>query len=165
MLAGNPLSRIRNFWYNVYFNKETNLSNDHNGNNIVRSSNYKYLINDNSAIQFGSVKSILKWVSSNQPQQFVISHLNINSIRNTFDTMRPMLMLYIDIFMVTEIKSEVSFPVSHFNVEGLYWPFRLYWNKKNGDIILYSCNYIIASKLTSFTFPNDIGAFFHWNKS
>ena len=30
-------------------NKETNLSNDHNGNNTINSSKYKSLINDNSA--------------------------------------------------------------------------------------------------------------------
>ena len=72
-----------------------------------------------------------------------------------------MLILEIDIFMVTETKSEDYFPVSHFNIEGLNSPFRLYRNKNNRGIILYTCSYIIASKLTSFTFPNDIGAFFH----
>ena len=33
-------------------------------------------------------------------------------------------------------------------------------NKNGGGIILYTRNYIIASKLTSCTFPNDIEAFF-----
>ena len=38
--------------------------------------------------------------------------------------------------------------------------FRLNRNKNGGGIILYIRTYITASKLTSFTFPNDIEAFF-----
>ena len=53
MLAGNLLSRTLTFWYNLDSNKETNLSNNHNGNKIISSSNYKSLINDNSAILLG----------------------------------------------------------------------------------------------------------------
>ena len=141
-------------------NKETNLSNKHNDNNIFNSSNYESLINDNLAIQPGFVKSVLKRLRSNHPQQIIIGHLNINSIRNKFDIMKPMLMHDLDIFMVTETKLDDSFPVSQFNVEGFSTPFRLDRNKTGGRIILYIRSYIIASKLTSFTFPNDIEAFF-----
>ena len=72
MLVGNLLSRIRKFPHNEDSNKETNLSNDRNGNNIINLSNYKSLINDNSAIQLGSVKSVLKRLRSNHHQQIVI---------------------------------------------------------------------------------------------
>ena len=71
-----------------------------------------------------------------------------------------MLMLYIDIFMVTETKLDDFFPVSQFIVEGFSKPFRLDLNKNDRGIILYICNYIKASKLTSFTFLNDKKAFF-----
>ena len=133
---------------------------DRNGNNIINSTNYKSLINDNPVIQLGSVVSVLKRLRSNHPQQIIIGHLNINSIRNKFDIMKPMLMHDLDIFMVTETKLDDSFPVSQFNVEGFSTPFRLDRNKTGGRIILYIRSYIIASKLTSFTFPNDIEAFF-----
>ena len=63
--------------------------------------------------------------------------------------------------MVTETKLEDSFPVSKFNVEGFNTPFRLDRNKNSGGIILYIRGCIIASKLTSFTFPNDIEVFFY----
>ena len=59
MQAGNLLSRVRAFWYNVDSNKETK---------IVSSSNYKSLINDNSAIQLDSVTSVLKHLRLNHPQ-------------------------------------------------------------------------------------------------
>ena len=45
-------------------NKETNLSNGHNCNNIISSSNHKSLINDNPAIQLASVKSILRYYAT-----------------------------------------------------------------------------------------------------
>ena len=50
VLAGNLLSRTGTSWHNEDSNNKTNLSNDRNGNNIINSSNYKSLINDNSAI-------------------------------------------------------------------------------------------------------------------
>ena len=95
------------------------MSNDHNGNNIINSSDYKFLINDNSAIQLGSVKSALKCLHSNHPQQIIIGYLNISSIRNKFDIMKPMLLDDTDIFMVTETKLDDSFPVLQFNLKVL----------------------------------------------
>ena len=118
------------------------------------------MINDNSAIQLGSVKSALKCLHSNHPQQIIIGYLNVSSIRNKFDIMKPMLLDDTDILMVTETKLDDSFPVLQFNFEGFSTPFRLNRNKYGGGIILYIHSYIIASKLTSFTFPNDIEEFF-----
>ena len=83
-------------------NKEINLSNDNAGNNVISSSKYKSLTDDNSAIPLGGVKSVLKRLPSNHPQQIINGHLNINSIRNKFDIVKPMLMHDIYIFMVAE---------------------------------------------------------------
>ena len=112
ILAGNLLSRIRTFWHNQDSSKETNLSNDCNGSNIINSSNYKSLINDNSAIELGSVKSVLKRLCSNHFQQIVIDHLNISSIRNKFDIVKPILLDDTYIFIVTETKLGDSFQAS-----------------------------------------------------
>ena len=60
--------------------------------------------------------------------------------------------------MVTGTKLENSFPVSQVNIEGT--PFRLDQNKNGVGIFSYIHSYIISSKLASFTFPNEIGAFF-----
>ena len=62
--------------------------------------------------------------------------------------------------MVSETKLDDSLPVSQFNVDGFSTPFRLDRNKNGRGIILYIRSYIIASEVTSFTFPNDIKAFF-----
>ena len=101
------------------------------------------MINDNSVIQLGSAKSVLKRLPSNHTQQIIIGHLNISSIKNKLDRMKPMLLDDTDIFMVTETKLDDSFPASHFNVEGCT-PFRLDRNKSGRGIILYNRSYIIA---------------------
>ena len=93
----------------------------------------------NSAVQLGSVKSVLKRLRSCHPQQIILGHLNINSIRNKSDIMKPMLLDNIDIFMVTETKLHDPFPVSQFNVAGFSTPFRLDQNKNGGGIITYIC--------------------------
>ena len=72
-----------------------------------------------------------------------------------------MLLDDVDIFKVREAKLDDSFPVSQFNVEGFSTPFGLDRNKNGGCIILYIRSYIIASKLTNFSFPNDTEAFFY----
>ena len=74
--------------------------------------------------------------------------------------MKPMLLDDINIFMVTKTKLDNSFPVSQFNVKGFSSPFILDRNKNGGGIILYIRSYIIASKLTGFTFQNDKETFF-----
>ena len=94
------------------------------------------------------------------PSKIIIGHLKISSIRNNFDIMKPVLLDDIDISMATKTKLDDFFPASQFNVEGFRTPFRLDRNKNSGGIILYIRSYIVASKLTSFAFPNDIEAIF-----
>ena len=60
----------------------------------------------------GSVKSVLKRLCSNHLQQIVIGHLNINSIRNKFDIVKPILLDDTDIFIVTGTKLGDSFQAS-----------------------------------------------------
>ena len=67
------------------------------------------MIKNNSAIKLGSVKSVLKCLRSNHPQQIVVGNLNINSIRKKFDIMESMLMYGVGIFVVTETKLIIPF--------------------------------------------------------
>ena len=129
---------------NIIIHIQYFFSNDHNGNNIISSSNYKSLVNDSSAIRLGSVKSVLK-----HPQQILIGRLNIYPIRNKFDIMKPMLMHDTDIFMVTETCKKKhgyrlqltetckNMPVLQFNTEGFSKSFRLDQNNNCGCIIFY----------------------------
>ena len=51
---------------------------------------------------------VLKCLCSNHLQQIIIGHMNINSIRNKLDIVKPMLLDEIDIFIVTETKLDDS---------------------------------------------------------
>ena len=86
--------------------------------------------------------------------------MNISSARNKFEIRKSILLDDTDIYTVKETNLDDSFPVLQFKVEGFSTPFRLDWNKNGGGIIVNICSYIIASKLTSFTFSNDLEAFF-----
>ena len=137
MLAGNLLSRIRMFWCNTNSSEQISLSNEQHNHNRINSSNYNSSINDTPAISDNcNVNSVLRRLRLNHPQQIIIGHLNINSIRNKFDLMKTMLTRDIDILMITKTKLDDSFPVSQFEIDGFRTPFRLDRNKNGGAILL-----------------------------
>ena len=142
-------------------NEQISLSNEQHENDRINSSNCYSSINDTPAISDNcNVNSVLRRLRVNHPQQIIIGHLNINSIRNKFDSIKTMLTRNIDILMITETKLDDSFPVSQFEIDGFNAPFRQDRNKNGGGILLYICSYIVASKLNSYIFPNDIEVFF-----
>ena len=142
-------------------NEQISLSNEQHENDRINSSNYNSSINNIPAISDNcNVNSVLRHLRLNHPQQIIIGHLNINSIRNKSDLMKIMLTHYIDILMITETKLDDSFSVSQFGIDGFSTPFRLDRNKNGGGILLYIRSYIVASKLNNYIFPNDIEAFF-----
>ena len=82
-----------------------NYVNEQHENDRINSSNCYSSINDTPAISDNcNVNSVLRRLRLNHPQQIVLGHLNINSIRNKFDLMKTMLTRDIDILMITETK-------------------------------------------------------------
>ena len=96
-------------------NEQISLSNEQHENDRINSSNYNSSINDTPAISDNcNVNSALRHLRLNHPQQIIIGHLNINSIRNKLGLMKIMLTRDIGILMITEIKLDDSIPVSQF---------------------------------------------------
>ena len=138
-------------------NEQISLSTEQHENDRINSSNYNSSINYIPAISDNcNVNSALRQLCLNHPQQIIIGHLNINSIRNKFNLMKTILTRDIDILMITKTKLDDSFPVSQFEIDGFSTPFRLDRNKNGGGILLYNRSYIVASKLNNYIFPNDI---------
>ena len=73
-----------------------------------------------------------------------------------FDVVRPMLIQERYFHGYNETKLSDSFPVSQFRIE--HFSMKLNLIDINGDIVLYIRSYIIASKFSSFTLPNDKAA-------
>ena len=65
----------------------------------------------------------------------IIDHLNINLIRNKFDTLDNIVKTF-DIFVISESKLDNTFPVSQFAIGGSK-DFGRDRNRFEGDLILY----------------------------
>ena len=67
----------------------------------------------------------------------IIEQLNINSLRNKFESLVQQVTENIDILMVSETKLDNSFPVSQFLIDGSTPPFRLDPDNNGGGIMLF----------------------------
>ena len=67
----------------------------------------------------------------------IIGQLNINSLRNKFDSLVQQASGNIDILMVSETKFDNSFPVNQFLMDGYTPPFRLDRDNNRGGITLF----------------------------
>ena len=96
-------------------------------------------------------KTKLKDIRIANLNRIVISHININSIRNKFEHLAEALMGNVDILMVTETKIDKSFPASQFIIPGFNSPYRFNRTKEGGGILVYKRE-DIPSKLLNISY-------------
>ena len=72
----------------------------------------------------------LKALRLKNVNKLIITHLNINSLRNKFEFLISLIEDNIDVLMISETKLDESFPTSQFMINGLRAPFRLDRNIK-----------------------------------
>ena len=75
-----------------------------------------------------------------------MGHLNINSVRNKFEYLKPVISPIFDIFLVSESKLDDSFPNSQFSLNG-YKMFRPDRNGSGGGLCIYVKETIAAKQL------------------
>ena len=90
----------------------------------------------------------LKNTRLKNPSRLIIAQLNINSLRNKFDSLVRMLHNNPDILLISETKIDFSFPTAQFQIEG-YTTYRLDRNANGGGILLYIWE-DIPSRLLNF---------------
>ena len=78
------------------------------------------------------VYSNLENMCQNNSKKIIISHLNINSVRNKFDFLADIVKENIDILMISESKLDVSFPHSQFLMGEFGKPFHFDRNRNGG---------------------------------
>ena len=81
-------------------------------------------------------------------KNIIFSHLNINSIRNKFDSVRAAIRNYVDIFIAAETKINESFPTAQFANDGFHKPLRLDATDKSGGLLVYVRSYLLLCQLT-----------------
>ena len=85
--------------------------------------------------------------------------MNINSVRNKFDSARAALVNLADIFIAAETKINESFPTAQFAIDGFHKPLRLDVTDKSGDILVYVRSYLPLRQLIKHKISSDIQAF------
>ena len=78
-------------------------------------------------------------------------HLNINSLRNKREFLEPLIRDHFDIFLVSEIKLDSSFPGF-----SSYTLFRKGRNQHGGGLIFYVNQDIPCKTINTFNFPNSL---------
>ena len=67
----------------------------------------------------------------------ICAQLNINSLRNKFESLINIINNNIDILMISETKLDPSFPTGQFHIHGFSEPYRFDRNSSGGGILLY----------------------------
>ena len=67
----------------------------------------------------------LKELRLDNPKNLTLTYLNINSVRNKFDSLQEIVMGKVVILIVAETKIDASFLTAQFPAEGYHKPYRL----------------------------------------
>ena len=79
----------------------------------------------------------------------IISHINIDSVRNKFEPLKKMAQDNIDILLVSETKLDDTFPIGQFYIDGFATPYHFDRTLQGGGILLY-IREDIPSKILKF---------------
>ena len=103
---------------------------------------------------------ILKEIKISNFNRLVIAHLNINSLRNKFESLKLLIKGNIDILVITESKLDDSFPSQQFIIEGYALPFRLDKSSNSGGVLIYIREDIPCRQLNNHTISDNFEGIF-----
>ena len=88
----------------------------------------------------------LRTIHKDNLKKLIFTHLNINSIRNKFDSLADIIKDDIEILMILETKVDNSFPGGQFFLGGFGTPYRL-GQKRNGGVLRFPLELAFPQKL------------------
>ena len=94
-----------------------------------------------------SPRDLLKKLKLTNTNRIMIGHLNINSIRNKFESVMHIIEENVAIILFSETKLNDTFPESQFLIEGFHVPYRLDRTDKGGGILLFVRAHIPSRKI------------------
>ena len=92
--------------------------------------------------------------------RLIIGHLNVNSLRNKFEMLEELIKDKIDIFLISEAKLDISFPIGQFLIKSYSAPLRLDRNQNGGGLLLYEREGIPCNILKEYTPEKPVGNLF-----
>ena len=87
------------------------------------------------------------------PNNNIIGHLNINSIRQKLEFLMEIIGTNIDLLLISETKLNATFPIGQFFIDGFHVPFREDRDDKGGGLLLYVRNHIPCRRLFLYFIP------------
>ena len=102
-----------------------------------------------------SIFPILTKLRGEHPKSILLGYLNINSVRNKFESSNEMIRNNFDIFVITERKLDTSFQDSQFHIPG-YRLFRKDRNKNGGGLLCYINRDLPVKIVTNYKFLTNL---------
>ena len=87
----------------------------------------------NKDLELNELNNLRHW----HVRKILIGHLNINSVRNKFSSLKEIVEKNLDIFMISETKIGNSYPSEQFMLNGFSKPYRLDRTDHGGGLLLY----------------------------
>ena len=94
----------------------------------------KFSLDDKKRID---AKTILTLICQENTNKLVFAHMNINSLRNKFKLLFHQVKGNIDVLMISETKTDDTFPFRNFLIGAFSKPYRLDCDSLGGGILLY----------------------------
>ena len=106
------------------------------------------------------LKFVLENLTLKNNNRLVIGNLNINSTSNKFDNLKLIIQGKIDILVITETKTDSTFPLNQFATQGYLKPYRFDRNRNGGGAFIYVREDIPSRELKIRNTPEDIESIF-----
>ena len=100
--------------------------------------------------------SHLRNLRSKNAGNIIFSYLNINSVRNKFETLCELVADNVDFLCIAETKLDPSFPNSQFFKPGFHKPLRMDVSSRRGGLLVFIKSSLPSKMLTKFKLPNNI---------
>ena len=89
-------------------------------------------------------------------KNLIVSYLNINSIRNKFESLKTVVCNNLDIITIAETKLDSTFTTRQFMIDGFIKPFRYDRNKNGEGLLTFVRTRVPARELKAYKFPSEI---------
>ena len=92
--------------------------------------------------------------------RLVLGNFNINSISNKIDNLKLIIEGKIDILVITETKTDSTFPLKQFTIQGYSKHYKFYRKRNEGGVFIYVREDIPSRELKIHNTPEDIESIF-----
>ena len=103
---------------------------------------------------------ILSEIRKKNLNRIVIGHLNINHLAGKFENLKHIIKDKLDILVLTESKTDSSFPDTQFFIEGFSPPYRLDRDINGGGVFIYISELIPSKQIEYIVKPEDFEGIF-----